>query len=62
MCVLIVPQIAFTKDNCIPEKPIAVIEDESFATAVLATIIWKDGVSPAAKVSLAERLSKHFTV
>jgi hypothetical protein len=39
-----------------------VIEDESFATAVLATIIWKDGVSPAAKLSLAERLSNHVTV
>lgn len=53
-------KVAFPKGNDIPEKPVAVIEDKAFADAVLATIIWKDGVSPAAKVSLAERLSKYF--
>nr|QDF63016.1 chalcone isomerase [Dicksonia antarctica] len=53
-------KVAFTKGNDIPEKPVAVIEDETFGEAVLATIIWKEGVSPAAKVSLAERLSKYF--
>nr|QDF63014.1 chalcone isomerase [Cibotium barometz] len=53
-------KVAFTKGNNIPEKPVAVIKDETFAEAVLATIIWKEGVSPGAKVSLAERLSKCF--
>nr|QDF63008.1 chalcone isomerase [Christella parasitica] len=53
-------KVAFPKGNDIPEKPVAVIEDKTFADAVLTTIIWKDGVSPAAKVSLAERLSKNF--
>eukprot|EP00250_Pteridium_aquilinum_P012207 c20571_g1_i2 orf=162-788(+) len=53
-------KVAFTKDNDIPEKPVAVIKDKTFSDAVLATIIWKEGVSPAAKVSLAERLSKHL--
>nr|QDF63012.1 chalcone isomerase [Asplenium loriceum] len=52
-------KVAFPKGS-IPEKPDAVIEDKTFADAVLATIIWKDGVSPAAKVSLAERLSKYL--
>lgn len=53
-------KVAFTKGNDIPEKPLAVIEDQAFGEAVLATIIWKEGVSPGAKVSLAERLSKYF--
>eukprot|EP00249_Psilotum_nudum_P006129 c19476_g1_i1 orf=956-1579(+) len=51
--------IAFSKDNAIiPEKPVVVIEDQAFAEAVLATIMCKDGVAPAAKLSLAERVSK----
>nr|QDF63021.1 chalcone isomerase [Stenochlaena palustris] len=53
-------KVGFPKGNEIPEEPVAVIPNKSFADAVLATIIWKDGVSPAAKVSLAERLSKYF--
>nr|QDF63011.1 chalcone isomerase [Asplenium loriceum] len=53
-------KVAFPKGDDILEKPAAVIEDKTFADAVLATIIWKDGVSPAAKVSLAERLSEYF--
>nr|QDF63020.1 chalcone isomerase [Microlepia speluncae] len=53
-------KVAFTKGNEIPEEPVAVIADKAFADAVLTTIIWKDGVSPAAKVSLAERLSKYL--
>lgn len=53
-------KVAFPKGNDIPGEPLAVIEDKTFADAVLATIIWKDGVSPAAKFSLAERLSKYI--
>nr|QDF63013.1 chalcone isomerase [Pteris vittata] len=51
-------KIAYTQDNEIPKEPAAVIEDEYFARAFLATIIGKDGVSPAAKLSFAERVSK----
>nr|QDF63023.1 chalcone isomerase [Goniophlebium niponicum] len=53
-------KVAFSKGDGFPEQPVAAIEDKSFADAVLATIIWKDGVSPAAKVSLAERLSEYM--
>nr|QDF58101.1 chalcone isomerase 1 [Arthropteris palisotii] len=53
-------KMAFVQGNEIPEKPVAVVEDKMFADAVLASIIGKGGVSPAAKVSLAERLSKYL--
>lgn len=53
-------KIAFSKDNDVPLQPVSVIEDATFGEAVLATIIWKEGVSPGAKVSLAERLSNCF--
>nr|QDF63000.1 chalcone isomerase [Odontosoria chusana] len=51
-------KVAFAKGDDVPSKAVGTIEDATFADAVLATIIWKEGVSPAAKVSLAERLSK----
>nr|QDF58100.1 chalcone isomerase 1 [Lomagramma matthewii] len=54
-------KVAFTKvGEKMPEKPVAVVEDRRFADAYLTTIICKDGVSPSAKLSLAERLSKYF--
>ncbi|KAH7285585.1 hypothetical protein KP509_33G035400 [Ceratopteris richardii] len=53
-------KIAFTKDNEIPKEPAAVIEDEAFACGFLASIIGKDGVSPAAKNSFAKRIYNHL--
>eukprot|EP01018_Ginkgo_biloba_P012299 Gb_07234 [translate_table: standard] len=50
--------IAFTKDDCIPEKAEAVIENRVLAEGVLASIMGKNGVSPSAKASFADRVSK----
>lgn len=50
--------IAFSKDDSVPDKATAVIENKALGQAVLASIIGKNGVSPGAKASLAERLSQ----
>nr|QDF63010.1 chalcone isomerase [Haplopteris amboinensis] len=53
-------KIAFMKGSDFPKEPDAVIEDKHFARAFLATIIGKDGVSPMAKLSFAERVQKYL--
>lgn len=53
-------KIAFMKGNVVPSEPCAVINDKDFGRAFLRTIIGKNGVSPQAKVSLAQRLCKHL--
>nr|QDF63001.1 chalcone isomerase [Lindsaea orbiculata] len=53
-------KVAFSKGDDVPAKAVGTIENARFADAVLGTIIWRDGVSPAAKVSLAERVSKYL--
>nr|QDF63019.1 chalcone isomerase [Adiantum caudatum] len=53
-------KIAFMKGDGFPKEPDAVIEDKSLACAFLASIIGKDGVSPMAKLSFAERLSRYL--
>ncbi|KAM7270554.1 hypothetical protein ACFE04_029768 [Oxalis oulophora] len=50
--------IAFTKDGSIPEAGTAVIENKLLAGAVLESIIGKNGVSPPARQSVAERLAE----
>nr|ADE77594.1 unknown [Picea sitchensis] len=52
--------IAFSKDGSIPEKAAAVIENRIMAEGVLASIIGKSGVSPPAKASIADRVSKLY--
>lgn len=52
--------ISFSKDDSIPEVGTAVIEHKPLSETVLETIIGKQGVSPAAKNSLAIRLSELF--
>jgi len=52
--------IAFSKDGSIPEKAAAVIENRIMAEGVLASIIGKSGVSPQAKASIADRVSKLY--
>ncbi|KAK2979304.1 hypothetical protein RJ640_013268 [Escallonia rubra] len=53
--------ISFTNNHCrIPEVANAVIEDKQLGEAVLESIIGKDGVSPAAKKSLAPGLAEFF--
>lgn len=54
----VVIKIAFSKDGTIPEGPAAVIENTALAEAILESIIGEDGISPAAKRSLAERMSE----
>ncbi|CAN8254532.1 unnamed protein product [Cochlearia groenlandica] len=49
--------IAFSKDDSIPKKGEAVIDNKLLAEAVLESIIGKKGVSPATRLSLAKRLS-----
>ncbi|KAG5556998.1 hypothetical protein RHGRI_007300 [Rhododendron griersonianum] len=50
--------ISFSKDDSIPETGKSVIENREVSETVLETIIGKNGVSPAAKQSLATRISK----
>ncbi|KAG9453816.1 hypothetical protein H6P81_006720 [Aristolochia fimbriata] len=50
--------IAFTKDDTIPEESAAIIENRVMAEAVLESMIGEHGVSPAAKLSLAERMAE----
>ncbi|CDY71367.1 BnaAnng37160D [Brassica napus] len=57
-CELKCLQIAFSKDDSIPKTGKAVIENKLLAEAVLESIIGKKGVSPGARLSLAERLSQ----
>nr|AHH84790.1 chalcone isomerase [Fagopyrum dibotrys] len=49
-------RIAFGKHDAIPEADVAVIENGPLSQSVLESIIGKNGVSPAAKESLAVRL------
>ncbi|PIN05040.1 Chalcone isomerase [Handroanthus impetiginosus] len=49
--------ISFSQDGSIPERGKATIENKQLSEAVLESIIGKHGVSPAAKQSLAARLS-----
>ncbi|CAL0300480.1 unnamed protein product [Lupinus luteus] len=50
--------ISFSKDASIPEVETAIIENKLLAQAVLESMIGRHGVSPAAKQSLATRLSE----
>ncbi|KAG1365721.1 Chalcone-flavonone isomerase family protein [Cocos nucifera] len=50
--------IAFSKDSSVPEAGCAVIENKALCEAVLESIIGEHGVSPAAKRSLALRVSE----
>ncbi|KAI8563418.1 hypothetical protein RHMOL_Rhmol03G0110000 [Rhododendron molle] len=52
--------ISFSKDGLLPEKGKVVIKNKQLSEAVLESIIGKHGVSPAAKQSLATRMSKLF--
>nr|Q53B74.1 RecName: Full=Chalcone--flavanone isomerase 2-A; Short=Chalcone isomerase 2-A [Glycine max]AAT94360.1 chalcone isomerase 2 [Glycine max]ACN81823.1 chalcone isomerase [Glycine max] len=52
--------ISFSGDETIPEVTSAVIENKLLSEAVLESMIGKNGVSPAAKQSLASRLSHLF--
>lgn len=57
-CELKCLQVAFSKDDSIPETGKAVIENKLLAEAVLESIIGKNGVSPGARLSVAERLAQ----
>ncbi|PHT67434.1 Chalcone--flavonone isomerase [Capsicum annuum] len=50
--------ISFSKDDSVPGTGNAVIENKQLSEAVLESIIGKHGVSPAAKNSLAKRVSE----
>nr|AHZ31749.1 chalcone isomerase [Viola x wittrockiana] len=50
--------ISFSKDGSIPGNANAVIENKLLSEAILESMIGKHGVSPAAKQSLAARLSE----
>jgi chalcone isomerase len=52
--------ISLSKDGSIPETETAVIENKLLSQAVLESMIGAHGVSPAAKKSLATRLSELF--
>lgn len=54
------PQIGFSKDCLLPEKGKVVIKNKQLSEAVLESIVGKHGVSPAAKQSLATRMSELF--
>ena len=54
--------ISFSKDGSIPKDGVEVIENNLLSEAVLESMIGKNGVSPAAKKSLAERLSALLNV
>ncbi|KAF5766956.1 putative chalcone isomerase [Helianthus annuus] len=53
--------ISFSKDGSIPETGNAVLESDKLGEAILESMIGKHGVSPAAKQSLASRLSDLMT-
>ncbi|XP_055809816.1 chalcone--flavanone isomerase-like [Solanum dulcamara] len=50
--------ISFSEDDSVPGTGNAVIENKPLSEAVLESIIGKHGVSPAAKCSLAKRVSE----
>ncbi|GAB4854873.1 hypothetical protein Ancab_023459 [Ancistrocladus abbreviatus] len=50
--------ISFSKHDCLPQAPTAVIENKPLSEAVLESMIGKHGVSPTAKKSLAARVSQ----
>nr|UVH27312.1 chalcone isomerase [Paris polyphylla var. yunnanensis] len=50
--------IGFSKDGSLPEVAVAVIENKALSEALLESIIGEHGVSPAAKQSLAFRVSE----
>ncbi|KAJ4824612.1 hypothetical protein Tsubulata_010929 [Turnera subulata] len=50
--------ISFSKDGSLPENEEALIDNKLLSEAVLESIIGKHGVSPAAKQSLAARISE----
>ncbi|MCL7046833.1 hypothetical protein MKW94_011914 [Papaver nudicaule] len=50
--------VGFSKDTSIPEARNTVIENKALSEAILESIIGKNGVSPAAKQSLAVRISE----
>ncbi|XP_068637701.1 chalcone--flavanone isomerase [Aristolochia californica] len=50
--------IAFSKDSTVPEESNAIIENRAMAEAVLESMVGQYGVSPAAKLSLAERIAE----
>ncbi|VYS71579.1 unnamed protein product [Arabidopsis thaliana] len=50
--------IAFSKEERVPKTGKAVIKNKLLGEAVLESMIGKNGVSPATRKSLAERLSK----
>ncbi|XP_065872274.1 chalcone--flavanone isomerase-like [Euphorbia lathyris] len=52
--------ITFWKEGSIPETENGVIENKLLSEAVLESIIGKEGVSPAARSSIASRLSQSF--
>lgn len=51
-------QIAFSKGQRVPKTGKSVIKNKLLGEAVLESMIGKNGVSPATRKSLAERLSK----
>ncbi|OIW12778.1 hypothetical protein TanjilG_24711 [Lupinus angustifolius] len=52
--------ISFSRDAYIPKVEAAIIKNKALSEAVLESMIGENGVSPAAKKSLATRLSKLF--
>ncbi|XP_006850622.2 chalcone--flavonone isomerase [Amborella trichopoda] len=50
--------IAITEDGSVPEQEDVMIEDKALTQALLDSIIGEHGVSPAAKRSVAKRLSE----
>lgn len=51
-------QISFSEDDSVPCVGNAVIENKQLSEAVLDSIIGEHGVSPAAKCSIAKRVSE----
>jgi len=54
-------QVAFSKDSSVPAAGGVAIENKPLCEAVLESIIGEHGVSPAAKLSLAARVSELLT-
>ena len=57
-CELKCLQVAFSNDDGIPKRGNTAIENKFLAEAVLESIIGKNGVSPGARLSVAERLAQ----
>lgn len=58
ICIFFRVQISFSGDDSVPGTGNAVIENKPLSEAVLESMIGKHGVSPAAKRSLAKRVSE----